>query len=234
MGRMRPAPAPEAPYSALVTVEQIKEGLARPGKSQKGLAAVLGVDNSTVSRLLTGKRPLRVHEVPQILAYLESGGGSAAGRSRAAMPDIVQIGGDRYAMIPVYDAASPVAGDDELPEAPLYRTAFRVDWLRQVSQGEIGDLIVVVIDGDAMEPTLRHGDRVLVDMGSRRPQQKDGIYLLRTAGGLQAKRVAANPLTGLVTVISDNREHYPCFSDLQPDDITVVGRVTWLGRQVGA
>ena len=90
------------------------------------------------------------------------------------------------------------------------------------------------LDGDAMEPTLRHGDRVLVDMGSRRPQQKDGIYLLRTAGGLQAKRVAANPLTGLVTVISDNREHYPCFSDLQPDDITVVGRVTWLGRQVGA
>ncbi len=234
MGRSRPAPAHEAPYSAMVTVEQIKEGLARPGKSQKGLAAALGVDNSTVSRLLAGRRPLRVHEVPQILSYLESGANAVAGRGRTAMPDIVQIAGERYAMVPVYDAASPVLGDEELPEAPAYRNAFRVDWLRQVTQGEIGDLIVVVIDGDAMEPTLRHGNRVLVDMGSRRPQQKDGIYLLRTAGGLQAKRVAANPLTGLITVISDNRDHYPSFCDLQPDDIIVVGRVLWLGRQVGA
>jgi phage repressor protein C with HTH and peptisase S24 domain len=47
------------------------------------------------------------------------------------------------------------------------------------------------------------------------------------------KRVAANPVTGRITVISDNKELYPNFADLRPDEISVIGRVVWLGRQVG-
>jgi phage repressor protein C with HTH and peptisase S24 domain len=47
------------------------------------------------------------------------------------------------------------------------------------------------------------------------------------------KRVAANPTNGRISVISDNRELYPSFADLSPDEIRVIGRVIWLGRQVG-
>lgn len=217
----------------MLTLEEIREGLAQPGKSQKGLAAAMGVDESTVSRLLSGKRPMRAHEIPVILGYLEAGSAAAAGRA-GSMPEIVQIGGDRFAMLPVYDAmvsAGPGAEAEETP--PSYRIAFRMDWLRRVARGNLGDLVVLTVDGDSMEPTLRQGDSVLVDMGQRRPSQKDGIYVIRTDGGLQVKRVAVNPTSGRISVISDNRELYPAFPDLPSDAIHVIGRVIWLGRQVG-
>ena len=72
----------------MLSIEQIREGLSQPGKSQKGLAAALGVDNSQISRLLAGRRQLRTHEIPIILAYLEAEGGTGHGRSRTAMPEI--------------------------------------------------------------------------------------------------------------------------------------------------
>ncbi|WP_051213448.1 LexA family transcriptional regulator [Rubritepida flocculans] len=219
---------------AMLTIAQIREGLARPGKSQKGLAAAMGVDTSTVSRLLAGKRPLRAHEIPVILGYLEAGSAAAGGGRCRAMPEIVQIGGDRFAMLPVYDAmvsAGPGAEAEETP--PATRIAFRVDWLKRVARGNLGDLVVLTVDGDSMEPTLRQGDSVLVDMGQQRPGQKDGIYVIRTDGGLQAKRVAVNPTNGRVSVISDNKDLYPAFVDLSPAEIQVIGRVIWLGRQVG-
>ena len=119
----------------MLTIEQIREGLAQPGKSQKGLAAAMGVDNSTISRLLAGKRPMRAHEIPVILGYLEAGSTAAGGRARA-MPEIVQIGGDRFAMLPVYDdmvSAGPGLEAEDAP--PSYRIAFRVDWLRRAARG---------------------------------------------------------------------------------------------------
>ena len=214
----------------MLTLEQIREGLAQPGKSQKGLAAAMGVDESTVSRLLSGKRPLRAHEIPVILGYLEAG----AAPGGAGLPEIVQIGGDRFAMLPVHDATVSAGPGAEGEEAvPASRIAFRVDWLKRVARGKLGDLVVLTVDGDSMEPTLRQGDTVLVDIGQRHPTRKDGIYVIRTDGGLQVKRVAANPTNGRISVISDNRELYPSFADLSPDEIRVIGRVIWLGRQVG-
>lgn len=218
----------------MLTIEEIREGLSRPGKTQRGLAAALGVDNSQISRLLTGKRALRAHEVPLILAYLESNGPPPEGRSRTAAPELVQIGGDRFAMLPVYDAAASAGPGLEAEDgAPLYRVAFRADWLRRVTRADLSQLAVIAVDGDSMEPTLRQGDNVLIDLSQTRPGRKDGIYVLRTDGGLQVKRVVVHPTTGRVTIISDNKEHYPTFADLPPDDIAVVGRVIWLGRQIG-
>ena len=54
-------------HRAMLTIDDIREGLSRPGKTQKGLAAALGLDNSQVSRLLAGKRNLRANEIPIIL-----------------------------------------------------------------------------------------------------------------------------------------------------------------------
>lgn len=219
----------------MLTIEQIREGLSQPGKSQKGLAAALGVDNSQISRLLSGRRQLRAHEIPTILAYLESEVGAGHGRSRTAMPEIVQIGGDRFAMLPVYETAvSAGPGHEAEDGAPITRIAFRTEWLRQIARGGINDLVVLTVDGDSMEPTLRQGDSVLVDMSQQRAQQQDGIYVIRTDGGLQVKRVASNPVTGRITIISDNKDFYPPFTDLLPDQVTVLGRVLWLGRQVAS
>ena len=51
-------------------IQEIKQGLQLPGKSRSGLAERLGVDVSQISRLLNGKRQLKVNEVPIIREYL--------------------------------------------------------------------------------------------------------------------------------------------------------------------
>lgn len=53
-------------------LDWIRDGLAKPGKTQRGLAIALGLDPSAVSRLLTGSRQLRAAELPVVAAYLES------------------------------------------------------------------------------------------------------------------------------------------------------------------
>ncbi|MGE3338764.1 MAG: helix-turn-helix transcriptional regulator [Alphaproteobacteria bacterium] len=51
-------------------LDWIRDGLTRPGKTQRGLAAALGIDPSAVSRLLTGRRRLRADEIVAVADYL--------------------------------------------------------------------------------------------------------------------------------------------------------------------
>jgi transcriptional regulator with XRE-family HTH domain len=51
-------------------LDWLRSALNRPGKSQRGLAKVLGVDASAVTNILKGKRRIQLHEVPKIEAYL--------------------------------------------------------------------------------------------------------------------------------------------------------------------
>lgn len=48
----------------------LKAELAKPGRSQSGLARYLGLDNSAVNRLVNGGRDLKVREVAKIEEYL--------------------------------------------------------------------------------------------------------------------------------------------------------------------
>ena len=53
-------------------LDWIRDGLAKPGKTQRGLATALGVDPSAISRLLAGTRQLRAAELPLVAAYMDS------------------------------------------------------------------------------------------------------------------------------------------------------------------
>lgn len=151
-----------------------------------------------------------------------------------AAAEIVTMGGDSWALLPVYDtAASAGHGKDMDREAVIHRIAFREEWIRTVSRAPLDQLAVISVDGDSMEPTLRPGDTVLVDFRQNRPADKDGIYVIRTGNGLQVKRVQVElGRPPKIAVLSDNPVYQPQ-RNLKPEDIHVVGRVIWLGRQVG-
>ncbi|MFV0281252.1 MAG: 3,4-dihydroxy-2-butanone-4-phosphate synthase [Rhodoblastus sp.] len=51
-------------------LEWIRKGLEKPGLSQAGLAETLGIDRAQVTRLLQGKRELKVRELKQVADYL--------------------------------------------------------------------------------------------------------------------------------------------------------------------
>src|SRR5262245_41871496 len=70
---------------AMPFLEWIKRGLAKPGKSGKDLARMLGVGEDIVSKMRTGKRQPKAEEIPLMEAYL---GEPAPTRSNLLPPNL--------------------------------------------------------------------------------------------------------------------------------------------------
>jgi len=143
---------------------------------------------------------------------------------------VVEVSGENYAQVAVYDTELAAGAGSEGSDEVLTRILFKLDWLRQITNAPIESLGVVQVDGDSMEPTLRPGDQVLVDTTQRRPSRQDGIYALRRDEGLQVKRITVHPQSGRFTISSDNDAYKP-WNDIPPSAIDVIGRVIWLGRR---
>lgn len=90
---------------------------------------------------------------------------------------------------------------------------------------------IVEVEGDSMEPTLRPGDRVMVDHGDRNVA-RPGVYALWDSNATVVKRVEKVPASdpAEVVLISDNKNHneYRVFAEL----VNVIGRVVWFARRM--
>jgi transcriptional regulator with XRE-family HTH domain len=75
-------------------IDWIRAGLERPGKTQYGLADAMGVTPSIIVRLLSGRRRLRIEELPTISKYLglPEPSGDSAFRGLKALPAWRDIG----------------------------------------------------------------------------------------------------------------------------------------------
>jgi phage repressor protein C with HTH and peptisase S24 domain len=101
--------------------------------------------------------------------------------------------------------------------------AFRFSrkWLRE--QGlEPAKLSAVRVIGDSMEPLLREGDDLLVDLSPK--AFRDGIYVLRMDDNLLVKRVASQG-GGRFSLLSQNLAYPPI--SVEGSEIQIVGRVVW-------
>lgn len=136
-----------------------------------------------------------------------------------------------FIYVPVYDVhASAGFGAPVLDESVGFHIAFNHRWVRKVTTAPPNRLAVLEIDGDSMWPTLNSGDHALVDLTITTPS-RDGLYILRRDDDLQVKRVAVNPSSGKIDIISDNAA-YPTWQAQEPSEIAFVGRVIWIGRRV--
>lgn len=138
---------------------------------------------------------------------------------------------DDYVLVPSYDVRAS-AGPGAVPEAETPETslAFQARWARSIASGGLDQLAVIRVDGDSMQPTLSHGDHILIDR-SDRTRLRDGIYVLRNDDVLLVKRLSLNPVSNRINLISDN-PNYPAWPDCAPDAIDVIGRVIWVGRRL--
>lgn len=80
-----------------------------------------------------------------------------------------------------------------------------------------------------MSPTLCHGDDIMVDHSDGITRLRDGIYVLRLDDALLVKRIARGLRRGAFGIFSDNNL-YPSWMDVDPESVTIVGRVVWVGR----
>jgi transcriptional regulator with XRE-family HTH domain len=126
-------------------LQWIKKGLAKHGKHQKGLAAALGVDRSSVSKLLSGARQLKADEIEKIAAYLEEPPPSRT------MPVRYRIGAGQ--------AVYAIDTDDAIDYEPV--------------GGMWGiEAELAIVDGDSMLPFVGRGARIFFGP-ARGPQPSD-------------------------------------------------------------
>lgn len=103
--------------------------------------------------------------------------------------------------------------------------------LARISENRHNWLAALLVQGDTMAPTLLDGDHLLVDTADRQPL-RDGIYAIESESRIVVKRLSINPATQRVAILSDNAS-YPSFPDCDPAQLRVIGRIVWLGRQLG-
>ena len=89
-----------------------------------------------------------------------------------------------------------------------------------LSDGHAG---IIRIRGTSMEPGLVDGDMIVVDLASRTPGPRGGIYVIRAEGATMVKRVRREP--GGLVATSDNADAPPVGGVIE-----LVGKVVWLMR----
>ena len=165
----------------------------------------------------------------------ENGTRALTAKPGAGPPEIdqgIDYAGEEYAAIGMYDVrVSAGPGAITHDEQPIAWHLFRIEMLRTVTNADPSRLALLRVDGDSMWDTLHSGDHVLVDRSVTRIG-RDGLYVIRAglSDELQVKRVQVQP-DARITIRSDNPA-YENYVDVDPDEVTVLGRVVWLGRQV--
>jgi phage repressor protein C with HTH and peptisase S24 domain len=133
--------------------------------------------------------------------------------------------------IPYFNiAASAGTGtitDEERAEQSL---VFDATWARSLASASVSALSFLRVKGDSMIPTLSDGEQIVVDTADRE-RLRDGIYVLRIDDALYVKRIAVNPITRRLAIISDNPLHSQ-WPDCDPAGVDLIGRVVWVGRKL--
>lgn len=92
------------------------------------------------------------------------------------------------------------------------------------------EAFILKVDGDSMEPALRHGEHVMVDRSAAARGLASGVWVFSVRGALSIKRLQALP-SGQFRVLSDNPAYEPYTVDPAADPFQLIGRVVWAGRR---
>lgn len=237
-------------------VTWIRKGLQRPGKSQNGLAEVLGRSPSVVSNMLKpGGRKLKLAEVPKVSAYFGIPAPNLVEDTEAEFAESLRAG--EVSTMRPYEArlpgaspdidASAGAGPGGLP-LPASTSDGAVVFSADAVRGEIvlpeymlseftrakpSRIHWVRVRGDSMVGTLDPGDRVGVDTTDTAIGQ-GGVFVIRDADGeILVKRLRkVRPSDGIeIEIVSDNPKQG---NEVVPSEsIAIIGRVVAKISRVG-
>lgn len=207
--------------------------------SVETLADLAGIPRRSLDTYLKGKAELKVSRLVSIASAVgKSVEWLATGETSSEVRELGPEGDARFATIPVYDVEASAGHGHLVPHENIVDLlAFKREWIHQELHAQPGDLYLLFVSGDSMEPTLRPGDLILVDKRDA-PIRADGIYVLVIEGALLVKRLQTL-LGGKVRIVSDNSA-YPAMEANRNQmnwgaqdggGVDVVGRVVWAGRR---
>lgn len=194
-------------------VERAKKALGV--KTDSALAAELGVAQSAIGgynrrNTVPLEQCIKIAERTGVsLDWLILGKGEMQGGTGGA----VEFDDADAVWVPLYDVeVSAGSGIEVYGERIIQRVPFAKSWLH--SEGLYArHLACLPVHGDSMEPTLQHGDIVLVNHEKTRG---DGVFVIRMGNALRVKRLQwlAN---GDLRISSDNAIYEP--EQVNPDDL---------------
>jgi phage repressor protein C with HTH and peptisase S24 domain len=195
------------------------KGQAEP--SRERLVALADAAGVGVSWLAKGEGP-----APDLSA---TGVGSRAARNAPAGQ---RLEPGNFLVLPKQVHAVAAGAGHPVPRSSATEfIGFRHEWVKDTFELGPADLILDTAVGDSMEPNIRDGDLLLVDVTDR-SFRSFGVYVLEVRGERLVKRVQ-RLFNGSLILISDNRVYQP--EEIAPEDageINAIGRVVWRGGQL--
>jgi len=229
--------------------ERITKSRKIAGFTQKNASQRLKISEPTMNHYETGKRVPTADLLQKMVALFKCDpawlltGTTLGSPSRMApaadggLPPAqsqTQTGGffDDFVYVPRFHIDA-ISGEGEIQSLQVVdHLAFKAEWVKYELKTEPDKLLLMDYRGDAMDPTLRTGDLVLVDQAHNRFVQ-DGIYLLQIDRGLTIKRLEQR-VNGTVVIRGDNpaasREEVLTPKELSK--VKLVGRLVWVGKKI--
>ena len=195
------------------------------GSSLAGLSALIGRNSSYLQQFIRKGSPRKLEErdrkvLAEFFGVDESELGAAEEKSYASSRSA--SGDEDFHAIPRLSfAAAAGPGQFAGDESPFDNCGFSGRWLRE-NGFDPKMLSALTVEGDSMEPLLRHGDEILVDRGSR--FERDGVHVVRLGEALMVKRLASAG-AGRIALLSQNLAYPPV--EVSLDEVEVLGRVVW-------
>ncbi len=206
---------------------RLKARMDEVGMSQAELARRLGLAQPTIAKLVSGasQRTSHLHRIARELsttpAYLI---GETEDPSEGAVPlptleTVLEQFGQVF--VPLLDLSELVG--PSTTDTPRFEP-FQRERIEPMIRGRFEQVFAFEMQGDVMEPTLRHGTLCLVDRAQDRIAMQDEIYVVAVQGMIAVKRVRAKP-DGSFVLMADNR-NVPD-DHVGKEDLRVIGRVVW-------
>lgn len=208
-----------------------------PGEDFASVARLIGKNSAYIHQYIHRKSPKELRERDRLRIARHFGvpswqlGGPQPGEFSQTDRGVHEPRLQGLVFIPSLDVRVS-AGDGAIappPEAEDYLPVHG-SWLRKITSSSTEHLAVLKVSGDSMHPTLSDGDQVLIDL-NQRDISRDGIYVLRHGEAMHVKRLSLNPQTRMASVRSDN-PLYPSWKAVAEDDLSIIGRVIWMGRRM--
>lgn len=151
----------------------------------------------------------------------------------------LNVDGSDYTHIPLHDALLAAgSGACNGTEEVIENLAFRKDWLKRIGVSASAARLARV-QGDSMQPSLWHGDMILIDGRSNAPperakdqrdQRRSPIFALLDNGEARVKRIQRISEDTLM-LLSDNTDYQPELRQGKAlSDLRVIGKVVWWGH----
>lgn len=111
------------------------------------------------------------------------------------------------------------------------RVVFSESWVRTVLRRKPQNLAILEAAGDSMEPTIRDGDVIMIDVAVE-DLVSGRIYVVELAGELLVKRIQRR-VNGNLLVLSDNSRYPPEEVPAEAGKrLRIIGEVVWRAHDV--